>query len=246
MPSLEDFRDKLNTDADTAFREYVLLIDCASLDYSGPQGQEVQAEFKRVGVVFEYTPENIIRMRAKNGSDAGGQEIAYLPWKNAASGGVSKVTLDGDGPSYFSTSQLDGCRFTLQYHGADRKKVTVQHLAGDLGGPSVKTGSTARTALEAQNLLASPDAPRPRRFSIGEGPGKMGKAGQALRAANPETTYYDGGKAAVFGYRNNQGAWVFYGAEIDNRSGQGRGLKNLGTGATATGPINTDAQRSTV
>jgi hypothetical protein len=240
---LEDFRDKLKSNADTAFKEYVLLIDCASLDYAGPQGQEVQAEFKRVSVIFEYSPENIILMRAKKGSEAGGQEIAYLPWKNKASGGVSKATLDGDGPSYFSTSQLDGCRFTLQYHGADRKKVTVQHLAGDLGGPGVKTGSTARDALEAQSLLTSPDAPRPRRFSIGSGPGKMGNAGKTLRVDKPDTTYYDGGKAAVFGYRNNQGAWVFYGAEIDNQSGSGRGLKNLGTGASVTGPINTDAQR---
>jgi hypothetical protein len=242
MPSLEDFLDKLETDADVAFSDYILLIDCTSLDYSGPKGQEVQAEFKRVSVLFEYAPDNIIRMRAKKDSDTGAKEISYLPWKNAASGGVSKVTLDGNGPAYFSTSQLDGCRFTLQYHGADRKKVTVQHLAGDLGGPSVKTGSTARDTLEAQSLLASPDAPRPRRYSIGSGPGKMGKAGQALRLANPETTYYDGGKAAVFGYRNDQGAWVFYGAEIDNQSGTGRGLKNLGTGAKVTGPIDTDVQ----
>jgi hypothetical protein len=243
MPSLKDFRDKLESNAEAAFSDYVLLIDCVSLDYSGPQGQEVQAEFKRVNVIFEYSPENIILMRAKKDSEPGGKEVAYLPWKNAASGGVSKVTLDGDGPAYFSTSQLDGCRFTLQYHGADRKKVTVQHLAGDLGGPSVKTGSTARDTLEAQSLLTSPDAPRPRRFSIGSGPGKMGKVGQTLRATKTDTTYYDGGKAAVFGYRNNQGAWVFYGAEIDNQSGTGRGLKNLGTGAKVTGSLNADTQR---
>ena len=46
MPSLEDFLDKLETDADAAFSDYILLIDCTSLDYSGPKGQEVQAEFK--------------------------------------------------------------------------------------------------------------------------------------------------------------------------------------------------------
>jgi len=243
MPSLEDFRSKLNSNADTAFREYILLIDCKSLDYEGPSGQEVHAEFKRVTVVFEYSAPNIITMRAKTDQGPGGQSISYLPWKNAASGGMSKVRLDGTGPAYFSTSQLDGCRFTLQYHDADRKTVTVQHLAGDLGGPDVATGSAQRDLKEAESLDNSPNASRPRRFSIGSGKGKMGGAGRALRASKPDTTYYDGGKAAVFGYRNNQGAWAFYGAEIDNGRGRGAGLTNLGTGTKVTEPINTNAQR---
>lgn len=245
MPSLEDFRQKLASNADDAMKEYALLIDFASLDYAaGVNGETVFADFKRVSVVFEYeliAGKNIIRMRAKSGADVDGKEISYLPWKNAASGAVARATLDGDGPAYFSTSQLDGCRFTLQYHDADRKKVTVLHLAGDYGG-SGKDGSEARDQLENAALPAAANPQLRRRFSVGTGVGKMGRIGSTYKAGRADTAYYDGGKATVFGYRNKQGAWVFYGQDMTT-SNQGQGLKNLGTGAQVAGPINADAQR---
>jgi hypothetical protein len=245
MPSLEDFREKMNRNADEAMKEYVLLVDCVSLDYAPALGgPPIQDEFKIVPVIFEFSAEgtkSFITMRGRKASDPAGRDISYLPWKNAASGAVAKATLDGSGPAYFSTSQLDGCRFTIQYHDANRQTVTVQHLAGDLGG-SGTDGSVARDLKEAENMPAGAKPELRRRLSFGPGEGKLGKVGRDYKATRPDTIYYDGGKSSVFGYRNSAGAWVFYAQDIDNRTNKGKGLKNLGTGASVGGPINANAQ----
>ncbi len=54
MPSLEDFREKLNADTDAAMTDYILLVDASSLDYSKVDGVDVHDECKEVNVVFEY------------------------------------------------------------------------------------------------------------------------------------------------------------------------------------------------
>lgn len=242
MPSLEDFREKLKTDTDAAMTEYAILIDAESLDYTGKGTKSVTFdEFKEVEVAFEYrsmSGKNIIYMSAAG--DGGGRKIWYLPWKNASCGAVAKATLDGSGPPYFLTSQLDGCRFTFQYHGSDRKKVTVLHLAGDYGG-SGTDGSAKRDELESKNLPVDAKPKLKRRFSIGYGKGKGGKLGAAYKLTRDSTSYYDGGMGTVFGYRNNAGAWVFYGLDIDRM--QGKGLFNLGSGKKVTGSININAEK---
>ncbi len=80
-----------------------------------------------------------------------------------------------------------------------------------------------------------------RRFSIGTGMGKTGRKGGAYKLGRGSTRYYDGGMGTVFGYRNNAGAWVFYGLDIER--GKGKGLFNLGTGDKVTGPIDANAQQ---
>lgn len=178
MPSLEDFREKMTRDADEAMKEYVLLVDCFSLDYApAVGGPPIQDEFKVVPVIFEFSAagtKSFITMRGRKASDPAGRDISYLPWKNAASGAVAKATLDGSGPAYFSTSQLDGCRFTIQYHDASHKTVTVQHLAGDLGG-SGTDGSAARDRKQAEGMPADANPTLRRRLSFGPGEGKLGR-----------------------------------------------------------------------
>lgn len=246
MPSLGEFRAQMEINADQAMRDYVLLVDCKSLDYAtSPEGALIQDNFKTVEVVFDFAIVNglnVITMRAKKASDPKGRPISYLPWKNAASGAMAKATLDEAGPAYFSTSQLDGCRFTIQYHDASHKTVTVQHLAGDYGG-SGTDGSAQRDVLEAQHMPAAADPTLRRRLSFGPGQGKTGqRAGPIYRAGRQDTVYYDGGKSSLFAYRNNKGAWVFYAQDIDSRNGRGLGLKNLFTKQAVTGPINANAQ----
>ncbi len=242
MPSLEEFRTLLAQDADAAFKAYALLINCASLDYvETSPGVFGFDEFKNVKVAFAYQVEDgkdAIIMSASN--DPTAKDASYLPWKNAENGGVSKATLDGSGPAYFSTSQLDGCRFTIQYHDADRKTVTVQHLAGDLKAQGRK-GYELRDDLETANAPPNADPVLRRRFSIGSGPGKTGGAGKILKESRPDTVYYEGGKAAVFGYRNGSGAWLFYGAEMTPRN-VGQGLRNLTSNTRVTGSLKTDSQ----
>ena len=98
-------------------------------------------------------------------------------------------------------------------------------------------------ATGAQGLPATATPTLHRRLSVGAGAGKYGRAGVALRQARPETTYYDGGLAAVFGYRNTAGAWAFYGAETDERTGAGAGLKNLFSQTAVTGSLKADAKK---
>ncbi|HTW72139.1 MAG TPA: hypothetical protein VME47_19805 [Acetobacteraceae bacterium] len=225
MASLQDFREKLAQNANRAFTEYVLIIDEMSLDYAtGEDGTLVQDEFKVVTVVFEYSGPNVITMRAKRESDEGGRQISYLPWKNAHAGGISQARLTGDGPQYFSTSQLTGCRFTIQYDDASRQTATVLHLAGDVQGEKKPEGSATRDGLE-QNALSPQAKPTLKRsYSIGQMKSAKFKE---MGVATGTKLYYDGGKAAIFGYRKKSGAWTFYAAE--QKFGLGAGLVNLTT-----------------
>jgi hypothetical protein len=240
MPSLEDFRTKVALNADAAFKDYVLHIDEMSLDYApGANGQLIAAEFKpSLMVVFEFSEPNIITMRAKRDTDEGGREISYLPWKNASDGGMAQARLTGGGPPYFSTSQLTGCRFTIQYDDGSRKTVTVQHLAGDVQGGKKPEGSATRDSIETRNLPTGSDLQLRHRYSIGQMKPLQFKQ---LNLASGITLYYDGGKAAIFGYRNKGGVWVFYASE--EKFDSGVGLRNLGTGFAVTTSINVNANR---
>jgi hypothetical protein len=237
MPSLDEFRRLLEGNADDAFKQYSLLIDCDRLDFAvGGVGHD---EFKICKVSFVYQQmdgKDVILMTP----DANGKDISYLPWKNASEGGIAKATLNANGPKYFSTSQLDGCRFSIHYHDAEHKTVTVQHLAGDAGGAG-SDGSRVRDDLERNGLQGKQPVVLQRRYSIGLGQGKLGRIGAQFKSGRAETTYYDGGKAAVFGYRNKAGAWVFYGAETDVRKGAGAGLKNLVTQSAVAGSLRADS-----
>ncbi len=235
MPDLDDFRTKLASDAAVAFKDYVMHFDEMSLDYADDgNGQLVPDEFKVIEIVFEFVPPNVIMMRAKREGDIGGREISYLPWKKADFGGSARASLDGSGPRYFSTSQIDGCRFTIQYGDESRKTCTVLHLAGDVSGGKKPEGSATRDGLEAQGLPNGADPLLRRRYSIGQM-----KPAKFKQLNTGTTQYYDGGKTAVFGYRNSSGAWVFYGAE--EKFDSGSGLKNLVTKQAVTGPINNNA-----
>lgn len=242
MPSLDEFKTLLDSNADEAFRQYSLLIDYDQLDFNA--ARTAHDEFKSVTVTFVYSEiagNPVILMTPA----ADGRKMSYLPWKNASEGAIAKITLNDKGPNYFSTSQLDGCRFALQYHDTDHRVVTVQHLAGDVAGTTGKAGTAERDRLEA---LAAPDLPATatpdlrRRLSVGRGVGKNGRIGATFKASRPDTTYYDGGKAAVFGYRNKSGAWVFYEAETDEGTGRGVGLKNLWTKTAVTGSLKADGE----
>lgn len=243
MPSLEEFRTLLDSNADEAFKQYSLRID-DNLDMDARTTPDFnnRNDLKVVKVSFAYQKRGNVDCIVMQG-DPQGKDIFYLPWNNFnVNGGLARAPLDSQGPNYFTTSPLSGCRFSIHYHDGDGKSVTVQHLAGTVGGPGVG-GSTQRDTLQAQGIQNSPPVTRTRSYSIGSGEGKMGGAGRTLRSQRPNTIYYDGGAAVVFGYRNNSGAWVFYGAETDDRRGTGKGVKNLGTQTAVTGSIKTDSTR---
>ncbi len=202
MASIDEFLVLLIQDVDKAFKSYFFNIDAASLDGDTQQAQVC----RRQKVRFDFVEPNRIVMSALDGADADYQnEIWYLPWRID---GASKANLGAEGPPFFSTSQLDGCRFTIQYHDASRKTATVFHLAGTLGHQ--EAGSKARNALETDAGLPS-DAPAKlvRRYSISQGTkSKFESLGKDF------TLQYDGDKAAIFGFRDDSGAWRFYAQQM--------------------------------
>ncbi len=239
MASLEDFRTKVAANADAAFRDYILHIDEMSLDYAtGDNGELVPDAFKVVSIVFEFSDPNVITMRARQDNDPRDKirKMSYLPWKNAGiDAGVAKATLDDKGPAYFSTSQLTGCRFTIQYGDASRKTATVLHLAGDVQGGKKPEGSATRDGLELANLPQGSDMKLRRRYSVGQmKPALFKKVG----VESGTTLYYDGGKSAILGFRGTDGGWNFYAAE--EKFEKGAGFRNLATGQSVTTSIATN------
>ncbi|WP_282605192.1 hypothetical protein [Pelagibius sp. Alg239-R121] len=198
MASIAEFLELLSEDTEKAFRTYFFNID-GSLD-----GDEmVLQECRRQKVCFEFQEPNKIVMRAPGGKEAKyGNEIWYLPWMRS---GTSKAHLDGSGPPFFSTSQLDGCRFTIRYHNDSRTRVTVLHVAGDVPG-----GSKQRDGMETKaGLKASPHPRRTRRYSVSRGAkSATEKVGEDFKLR------YDGNKASVFGFRDCGGVWHFYAQQM--------------------------------
>jgi hypothetical protein len=228
MPSLEDFRTKLNGDDNArqqAMTDYVINVDAASLDGDTSKLQACREQ----EVSFVFQDPNVIIMRAKQGGDANAKKIWYLPW---FVDGASKAVLGPDGPAYFSTSQLDGCRFTIQYDDASRKRATVLHLSGRLGMGNKL--SEARNAKEVEEFGALPHGPLVRRYSsaslakTGSPKLKAEKAAKALK--DNETILYSGNKAFIWGFRKKDGVWDFFAHEIENdwqRGDTGLGYKAL-------------------
>lgn len=144
MPSLQEFKDLLSTSLEQAMKDYVVINHTESVD--GNVGV-LQACSERE-VVFDFEGPNKIMIRARRESELADQTLWYLPW---LWDGLSKADLDGTGSSYFSTSQLTGCRFTIQFHDSTRQRVTVMHLAGTLG-TGRKKGTEARDELEGSAL----------------------------------------------------------------------------------------------
>ncbi|MEE2730725.1 MAG: hypothetical protein VYA55_07860 [Pseudomonadota bacterium] len=209
MPGLEDFLTKLDSDALSALTEYKFLVDEVSLDYV--KGQNVRAEFQQMDVALEHDANTgTYILRGANDSDTtrNSLRIWYLPWKHwdgqNEMSGVSKAVLDNRGPGLFLTSQLNGCRFTIQDQSGDGSKVTVLHLAGNYG-QNLK-GAQARETVEAASLENVANAASRRRYSIGQyskNPKYMKLPNQGVRS------YYDGGMATVLGVRSD-GKWQFY------------------------------------
>lgn len=220
MASLAEFLQLLDQNVDRAFRDYVFNVDSASMDGDISQLQACTAR----DVGFEFRPPNVIVLRAAREGDAWRSEMWYLPWMY---NGASKAYLTGEGPAYFSTSQLDGCRFTVQYDDANRKKATVFHLAGSVGHQ--KSGSLKRDEMAlAAGLKTDLPEGRTRSYSISSGvKPKFERIGEHFKLQ------YSGNKAWVFGLRDDAGAWTFYAQEILEGNAErhipdaGKGLRAL-------------------
>ena len=212
MASLDEFRQLLHDgNMRQALTDYELDFNEAEFDITGSgevKGYETE-------IVWKFEGPNKIKMFKKTGVDGdAGRKIYYLPW---ASKGVTKVTLDGGSPGHFVTSHFSNCRFTMSFHDDQAKTVTVQHVAGDTGGGSLKAGTEQRDKLE----IPVPESVRTRRFSI-SGAKRLGRLGRGLmeERAKTGTTYYDT-YARVFGTRGKNGSWVFY---MQNINEEGRVL----------------------
>lgn len=212
MASLEEFQQLIESDPERAMDEYVVHV---SQDLDGTPNEQqvlVNKPFGEQDVVFEFVLPNIILLRAKAASEEAHNRLWYLPW---VSRDVAKADLGQEGAQYFSTSQLNGCRFTVQYTDGSRKHATVLHVAGNF---DFKDGSTRREELETSAIGPVTNPALRRRYSIGQ---SMLKGQKKKRIVGDETrTYYGGNKAWIFGYRDDSGAWQFLAQEMDEQYGR--------------------------
>lgn len=215
MPSIAEFLELLSEDDEKAFRTYFFNID-GSLDGDISKSQDC----RRQEVCFEFVDPNVILMRDPGSNPTEYRnEIWYLPWRHR---GASRADLGADGPAFFSTSQLDGCRFTIQYHDDSRRTATVYHLAGNVDG-----GSKGRSQLELKAGLKS-DAPPglTRRYSM-----SSGKTSFSEKLGKDFLLKYDGDKASIFGFRDEKGAWHFYAQQMREPRGTDPDMPPLGSKA---------------
>jgi hypothetical protein len=216
MAGVKEFLAMLDSDCEKAMKTFVIHIDATSLD-----GDGTDCSLKRIEATFDVEDDknNVLLLRGKKTGDTDCTPIWYLPWNQV---GVAKATLDQSGPDFFSTSQLDGCRFTIQYDGG-RKKVTVLHISGRVDGAG-KAASAARDQQEADALGAPPQLVR--RYSYGKFAGT-----KAIAEKDNTRLFYGGNKASIFGVRDDDGAWYFFAQEIDARFGsadKALGVKGIG------------------
>src|SRR5262249_58928798 len=170
----------------------------------------IRGEFEEIDVALDYRAETVLVRRANaNDSTANSMRIWYLPWKDQDSGGMSKADLTEKGSGIFLTSQLTGCRFTIQYHSADMTKATVVHLAGTYGRTA--DGSKKRDELEQQALATVPTGGRVRRYSIGN----LAHKPWQLLPNDGTRLYYDGEKATILGVRGRDSIWRFFAQQYD-------------------------------
>jgi hypothetical protein len=193
MASLAEFQILLAGDWERALRDYVVQSH-DSLDLV-QRGGTIEATLPRtVNVGLDFVTPNRITMRAaETGEDY--YPISYLPWKP---GFVTGMTLDGTGPRYFSTSQLDGCRFTIKFTDSTRTQVTVLHGAGR------ELSRQGREDGEAAALASVASSERTRRYSM-----TLGKVGLTPFVSDGTRQVYDGRKAWIFGVRSETGQWSF-------------------------------------
>jgi len=218
MTSLKEFRALVKSDPDEAFRKYALSIDEVSFDWSDASAG-IRSKAGPRFIEWHFEEPNTIKMfPAKSEVDSIGKRIYYLPWASKA---VTKVTLNGESPRFFLTSEFSNCRFTIQYHDGLGKTVTVMHIAGDVVGEGGFAGGNIRNQLESDATEIKPV--RSRRLSISKlEPGFKGSSWRKYAATTAETTYYDS-RAVVFGYRQSDGGWIFY---AQSKGGE-RGLIRL-------------------
>lgn len=215
MASVEEFLELLQTDLGKAMRDYAFNV---SEDLDGDT-LRLQACTVRT-VAFEFKPPNVIWLMPGEEKSKHASEMWYLPWLRS---GTSAATLGGDGPAYFSTSQLTGCRFMVEWLSKDHKSAKVLHLAGDVGtGPK---GTKARDEMAKKAGVDPTDnSGRVRSYSMSSGKKpKVEKVGEDFRLR------YDGNKAWVFGVRN-AGVWSFYAQELFalfGKADEALGLRDL-------------------
>ena len=205
MASLEEFKTLLKENPDEAFKQYLLAIDEVSF-YWQDADSGVRANAGMRFIEWRFEEPNIVKMYpSQNEVDSIGKKIYYLPWENKK---VTKVTLDGDSPGFFLTSQFTNCRFTIQFHDGLGKTVTVMHIAGDVIGGGGFTGGNTRNQMESDATTITPT--RTRRLSVSKPePGVKGASWKKYEASSADTAYYDS-QAVVFGYRKKNDCWVFY------------------------------------
>ncbi|MBV9122217.1 MAG: hypothetical protein JO112_02510 [Planctomycetes bacterium] len=220
MPKcLEDFLIKLEANAETALNEYQFLVDVGLDSLTEPQ-IDVAADFAGDAIT--------IRPMGTNDTTLNSLRIQYLPWRPPTwvgtedtgafdDTGVTKALLDDTGPGIFLTSQLNGCRFTIQFHDGGMTKATVLHLAGTYG--SNKKGAEKRESLENVQLQNVPTGGgHRRRSSFGQDMGLKKKLNpktkfQPFGFGQGGRTYYDGNKATILAVRGKDGVWRFFAQE---------------------------------
>ncbi|WP_347985958.1 hypothetical protein [Methylomonas sp. AM2-LC] len=217
MPSLTEFKELVKSNPEQAFLDYVLEIDEESFDWQDSNAG-IRAEPGPRDIEWQFEEPNKIKMYPSLNQDTA-KKIYYLPWKNKS---LTQVTLDKDSPAQFLTSEFSNCRFTIHYHDAEGKTVTVMHIAGDVTGGGSISGGNTRNDMETNAPLPSP-AVRSRRLSVSKPvPGFKGAAWKKYDATAKDTVYYDS-QAVVFGYRKKNGGWVFYAQNLDqNKVSKGR------------------------
>jgi len=218
MASLEEFKTLLRDNPEEAFTQYALAIDEVSFDWKDA-GAGVRADAGPRFIEWRFEEPNVVKMYpSQNEVDSVGKKIYYLPWENKK---VTKVTLDGDSPGFFLTSQFTNCRFTIQFHDGLGKTVTVMHIAGDVTGGGSTSGGNTRNQMESDASTIIPT--RTRRLSVSKPePGFKGPAWKKYDASSGDTVYYDS-QAVVFGYRKKNDCWVFYA----QNQGDAKGLIKL-------------------
>ncbi|GLS25144.1 hypothetical protein [Marinibactrum halimedae] len=206
MCDIKDFRALVKKDRLEAFKKYKL--DFNSMDFDIFGNEDVKPY--EVSIDWKFSQPNIIKMYKREGEKA--KNIYYLPWKRR---GVTSVTLDNDSPEFFVTSHFSGCRFTINYHDNEGKKVTVMHVAGDTEGGQKIEGTKERDQLEegieVDNTL------KKRRLSIGDLKqlGQKTRDYMEAREIQFNTVYYQK-EARLFGCRTEAGSWEFVVQNISN------------------------------
>lgn len=114
MPGVEEFVNLLATTPAGALDQYLVKDHSLSLDANSFSVEEKECVQRHV--VFDSIQPNRISMRAADQGEPTRRTLLSALGERS----LSKADLGGAGPAFFSTSQLTGCRFTIQYPAAPR------------------------------------------------------------------------------------------------------------------------------